>query len=195
MATVRITLKAVGYPKIAPNSTLVLQSLEDVGFNIVLKDMKYKYKEKIIDYFHDHNLHISFKSIKDPDIDITDSLAIIGMDEIRDCTVDDLWERVDHLCLTNQVYERNPIDSFIPSYEPDSYFLVLDYGLSSQLIDSKPISIKGAHTKGARIMNARPSINTIDVVEAATFKVVEHFNKGLGCFESATEDVFFSLSV
>lgn len=195
MATVRVVLKALGYPNVAPNSVLVLQSLQEVGFKIVLKNMTYSDKEAIEDYFLQHNLNVSFEHVKNPDIDILDNKAVIGGNEIKNSSVDKIWEEIDKLCISRQIYERNPIDSYIPSYKPDSYFLVLDYGLPTQLVDSKPVMLKAAHQKGSRIMNARRTINTIDVVDSTTLKIVDHWNKRLKKFEASTEEVFFNVLV
>ena len=102
---------------------------------------------------------------------------------------------MDRLCIINQVYERQPLYNFIPTYELDSYFLVYDYGMKSQLVDSKPISIKGAHTKGSRVMNSKPALKTIDVVDSSTFQIVEHFDLDKNKFIPATEEVYFNLAV
>ena len=187
MATVRVVLKALGYPNIAPNSVLVLQSLADVGFKIILKNMTYSNKAVIEDYFEKLNLSVSFEHVKNPDIDILDNKATIGKDEIKNSSVDKIWEEIDKLCLTKQIYERNPIDSYIPSYKPNTYFLVLDYGLPTQLVDSKPVMLCAAHQKGSRIMNARSAIKTIDVVDSLTLKVMDHWNKRKKKFEPTTE--------
>lgn len=194
MATVRVNLMSLDYPDVAPNSILVLQSLRAAGYKLIMRNVYYKNKERVIDYFEDRNLKISFIHVRNPEIDIVAGRAVINGDVIRGDN-NSLWERVDQYCLEHHIYEREQTpDVFIPSYK-EGFFVVTDYGLNTQAIDSKPISLKACHTKGAKMFKANPSINTIDLVNATTLEVVEHFDKKQKCFVAATEKVYFSIMV
>ena len=192
MATVRITTRSVGYPNIAPNSILVLQSLYNAGYKIVLRNTFYKDKPSIIEYFQDHNIHISFMNVHNPDIEISKDSAYVGSTKIQS-NKKDLWEDIDQYCVSNKIYDRNYISDYIPSYKNNTFFLVVDYGLSSQLFDSKPMTMSVAHKKGMSIAKELPSIKSIDVVNSTTLQVVEHFNMELQEFEPATEEVFLNV--
>jgi hypothetical protein len=192
MATVRINLKSVCYPDVSPNCLTVLQSLSHVGFKVVLRNVYYKNKDKIVEYFDDRNIKISFASISKPDIDIVEDEAYIG-DEIIHADNSILWESVDKYCLEKQIYERKAKEDYIPSYK-DGFFLVCDYCLDSQFIDSKPISLKAGHTKGSKLYKAKPNIKTIDLVNSTTLEVVEHYDMKLQCFTPATELVYLNIS-
>lgn len=195
MPAIRLTLKSVSYPDIAPNSVLVLQSLSDVGFEIILKNMKYRDREEIAEYFNKHNLSVSFRQITKPDIDVVDYQALVGTEKISNVTPETIWEEIDKLCLSRQIYERNAISSYMPTYKKGYFFLVLDYGLSSQLVDSIPVTYKGAHQKGSRIMGVRPNIKTMDLVDSTTLKIVEHFDKACFKFLPASEEVYFNVTL
>lgn len=194
MAIVRINLGALGYPNVAPNSLLVLQSLSAEGHKLVLRNVYYRNKQQIIDYFHDRNLKIAFLHTNRPDIDIKKNQALI-YGEVVEGEAGTLWENIDLYCLEKGLYQREENHaSYIPYYK-EGFFVVVDYGLSTQMIDSKPISLKAAHTKGSKLFKANPAIQTIDLVNAETFEVVEHYDTENKCFVPATETVFFSIAV
>lgn len=195
MAVARITLSSVGYPNTAPNSVMVLQSLMEAGFDIILRDAYYKDRQVIIDYFTDRNISVSFRNVGTVDIDVLATTATVGEDVV-DGASSSIWEAVDKICLGRQIYERNPLDEYIPSYEDGTYFIVLDYGLPSQLVDSVPISLKGTHTKGGKIAKNKPSIQSIDVVNSTTWEIVEQYNKDTTAFEPVEyETLYYSIFV
>ena len=152
----------------------------------------YKDKPSIIEYFQDHNIHISFMNVHNPDIEISKDSAYVGSTKIQS-NKKDLWEDIDQYCVSNKIYDRNYISDYIPSYKNNTFFLVVDYGLSSQLFDSKPMTMSVAHKKGMSIAKELPSIKSIDVVNSTTLQVVEHFNMELQEFEPATEEVFLNV--
>lgn len=193
MAIVRINLASVRYPEVAPNSVLVLQSLRKAGYKIIFRNVHYKNKDQIISYFEEKNLKIAFIGAK-PDIDVNYDGVTMNSKKIISGNTDTLWKDLDIWCLENKVYKREGKDEFIPSYK-HGFFLVLNYGLEDQTVDSKVISRRACHTKGTKLIQTNPAINTIDLVDASTLEIVEHYNKKEKCFKPSTETVYFSVLV
>lgn len=194
MKKARVTLRSVNFPKIAPYSVMVLQSFQKEGYKIILKDVRYKDRNKIINYFKQHHIDIEFASARDPEIEINDYYAFVNGTYIKYCNVNNVWSKIDQFCIENKIYERDPKKDFSPTYDKDSNFLVIDSNLPSQEVDSNPVSINWAHRKVSKIVNRNPSIKSVDVVDSVTFQVVEHFNKETGYFEQVEDNQFFNSS-
>ena len=170
MATVRVTMYSLGYPRVRPNCLLVLQSLCANGYKVVMKDSNYKDREAILNYFDRINIPVEFVKINNPDIDILNTTFRIGNHYHRwDKPYN--WSEIDKYCLNHGVYSREAGFSFVPvDYLPDTFFVVKDYGESTQEVDSMPISYVGAKQKSTRLCNSGKA-NTVTIVDANSFRV------------------------
>ena len=186
MATVRVTLNSVGYPSVGNNCLVVLQKLCAEGYEIVLRDSYYKDKDSIVDFFDRICLPFKFSSIKDPDIDILGdyfrikdaSRAWVGRD----------WSDIDKALISSGVYTRSS-ESYVPSYKPDTYFLVYNYGYRDQLVDSRPFALAVSRQKATRSINDGKA-RTATIVDANTLRIVG-VSDSTG-FEEFRELVYFN---
>ena len=194
MATVRVTLKSLGYPNIAPNMPIVLQSLVNAGYDVILRDIPYGDKNSIIDYFDKLGIPIRFASVPQPSIEIIDNKALFQIGEVKG-TQDTFWRLLDKKCLALKLYRRVKAFGFTPSYKENTYFLVVDYGLPTQAIHSYPISSSSIRKKCENLIELNSETQTIDIVNSTSFLIEWTFNKERMALEPLDEPSYFSILV
>ena len=185
MSSIRLSLCAMNYPHVAPNCLVVLQALRSVGFDITLKDMFYHNREDIKEYFEDLGLSVSFDPIKKPEICILKNSIILHSKKYFFSD----WRDIDQLCLEQKIYSRNSRYSFVPSYKPDTYFLVLNYGEKTQIVDSTVDSLLNIKHQAKKLIDEGKS-QCITIVDANTLQILGSFDKN--GFEEFDDIIYFN---
>jgi hypothetical protein len=185
MAIARITLHALGFPNVSPNCLIVLQKLCAEGFKIILKDVHYKDRDAIVDYFDRLNIPFSFSTSRDPEIDILNKRFRIYSKYYP--WGQNRWDDIDKTMMKEEVYSRS--DGFIPSYVPNTYFVVYNYGEKDQHIDSKPGVLGVVKQKATRCINEGKA-QTATVVDANTLRIAG-VSDSTG-YEEFTDLVYFN---
>lgn len=186
MPFVRVTLHAVGYPKVSPNCLLVLQKLCAIGFSVVMKDVFYHNREAIIDYFDSLGIPVTFSTVYQPEIDIrVDRYKIFGRP--YHWYNNKNWEEVDKSLMEAEVYSRE--DGFKPCYLPNTYFVVYNYGDKDQNIDSKQSSMNAVKQKATRSVHEGKA-RSATIIDANTLRIVGVFENNQ--YEEFTDLVYFN---
>ena len=185
MSSIRLSLCAIGYPNVAPNCLVVLQSLRTAGFDILLRDVYYRDKDAIEDYFDQLGIPVKFDHVKEPEIDVLrNKIKILNKSYIF-CS----WQDIDELCLKAEIYSRNSRYSFIPSYKPDTYFMVLNYGEKTQIVDSNAHPLSTIKSRATTLVNSGKS-SSVTIVDANTLQIMGVTDKN--GFEEFEDIVYFN---
>lgn len=191
---VRVSLSSVGYPnEKIPNSILVLQTLNHLGYTIsLLNGKRYKDKKEILEWFYDRGVHVHFLNVSKPDIEVNNTfLRVKG--EKYNFDISDGWAKLDKLLVEKGVYS-NDIRNYTPSYKEDVYFMVVNYGEKDQVIYPKIRSLKSCKST-CNILNFKKEVNTIHIINASTLEMEECYNVSTGEFEKLDSDIYFNLFV
>lgn len=185
MSTIRLSLCSLGYPHIAPNCLVVLQSLMAVGFNLVLRDVYYRDRDSILDYFEKLGLSVIFDTVKHPDIDVLRDSFKINNTKYPFTS----WKDVDQACLKENIYSRKSRYSFVPSYKPNTYFIVLNYGEKTQVVDSSAIALSTAKQRSIGLVSSGKS-SVVTIVDANTLRIAGIVDKN--GYEEFEELIYFN---
>lgn len=190
MATIRVTLAMMGYPNVADNCLIVLQSLcYKAGYDLVLRNQtNYKNKQEIEDYFNNLHLPFAFESVHNPEIDVTPSYTLV-LGTLVEADNANIWKCIDKYCLSKGIYNRNK-DVYKPSYKTNTYFLISDYGESSQKVDSKPLCFSVAKTKAFNLINSKVA-KYVYIVNSTTLRIMGSCSKG-SLYEEFTEPIYYN---
>lgn len=185
MSTIRLSLCAMGYPQVAPNCLVVLQSLMAEGYNVVLRDVYYRDRNSIVDYFERLGVAVTFDAVRSPDIDVLrDSFKVHNTKHPFDS-----WKDIDQVCLKENIYSRKSRYSFVPSYKPNTYFIVLNYGEKTQVVDSSSIALSTAKQRASGLVSSGKS-STVTIVDANTLRIAGIVDKD--GYEEFEELVYFN---
>lgn len=196
MGVVRVTLKSVGYPKTIENSVLVLQELQNAGFKVYLKNVKYADREVLKEYFFDRNIIIHFGHVK-ADIDVcTDTMVKVGKDIIHS-RHGNIWVDLDEYCITNQVYERTLNKIVRYAIAKNSPFSVVNYGEPSMVLSKNGFTAKDVRrcVKMLEFSLFKNKVETIYIVDSTTLRFLKYWDKDTREFKDFDEDVFFNIAI
>lgn len=185
MSTIRLSLCSLGYPQVAPNCLIVLQALTAAGFHVILRDVYYRDRNSIVNYFENLGISITFDPVKNPDIDVLRNTF-----KVYNITYSfTSWKDIDQVCLKKNIYSRKSRYSFIPSYKPNTYFVVLNYGERTQVVDSSAIVLPTAKQRAVSLISSGKS-TTVTIVDANTLRIVGVVNNN--GYDEFEEVIYFN---
>lgn len=190
MATVRVSLHALGFPRVSSNCLLVLQKLNAEGFNIIIKDVYYKDRDAIISYFDRLNIPFTFSKMNEPEIDILNRRFRI-LRNYYYWKNQDSWEEIDRALQEREIYARSDVE-YIPNYSPDSFFVVYNYGDRDQKVDSKPGTLGVIKQKASRSVN-EGKVRTATVVDSNSLRIAGVSDSD--GYEEFTELLYFNTAI